>query len=325
MDLFARRLAKDKALRSAFVEGLGRIEEAAGGQVSIFEELYMLRLHEARDYLRARLQILPERLVILGSGLGAFASKLEDRQIIHYRDIPHFPRSGVKGHAGDLVVGTVRGHPVAVMRGRVHYYEGWPAQYVAFGVRALGLLGSLKTLVVTNAAGAIRQDVAPGEIVLLNNHINLSGQNPSRGLKNVELGERFCDMTYPYDKALATLVERVALRNGIMLRKGTHGILTGGPSYETAEEIRHLDFAGQGAASMSVYEVIAARQLGIKVIGLSLMTNDAAGRPGGASGISHMEVVSKDNRPVARGRRNLKNLIFEVLLELQRTEARSRR
>lgn len=222
--------------------------------------------------------------IVLGSGLGAFASQLGEPVAIPYSRVPHFPQSGVEGHAGQLVAGSVGGVPVLVLQGRVHAYEGRSAHEIVFAVRTLATLG-VRALVLTNAAGALRADLQPGQLVLLSDHINLSGLNPASG---PPLGPhpRFFDMTEAYSQRLRALAHEAARSP---LAEGVY-VSVPGPSFETPAEIRAFRTMGADLVGMSTtLETIAARQLGVEVLGLSCVTNMAAGVGTGA--LSHAEVL----------------------------------
>ena len=249
------------------------------------------RLSYALAYVRGRTDAPPRVGVVLGSGLGGVAAHLADAVVLPYEQIPEFPVSRVAGHPGRLVIGDLPGTdgPVtaAVLQGRVHGYEGWSALDVAFGARVLCLLGA-RVLVVTNAAGAVNPDLALGDLVRIEDHLNLSGQNPLTGPNDERLGPRFPDLTHAYDPALGARLEATAGRLGIKLRHGVYACMAG-PSYETPAEIRMLRTLGADVVGMStVPEVIAARHMGVPVVGVSLVTNFAAGV--GATPLSHDEV-----------------------------------
>jgi len=234
------------------------------------------RLSAAAEWLRGRLPHPPLVGVILGSGLGDFADGVDERVTIPYGDIPGFPASGVVGHSGMLVAGTVRGVPTVVLSGRVHYYEGHAMPVVVFPARVLGLLGC-RTAIVTNAAGGIDRSLKSGDLMLIEDHINLFGTNPLVGANDEDLGPRFPDMSDAYRKDLRSLALAVAKRQRIPLK---HGVYVGvhGPSYETPAEIRALRSWGADAVGMStVPEVIALNQMGVGVLGISCITNMAAG------------------------------------------------
>ena len=212
----------------------------------------------------------------MGSGLGAFAKELQGADTIPYQDIPHFPCSTVEGHAGHLLFGRYANVPLAVMVGRVHAYEGYSAQEVAFPARVLTSFG-VKTLVVTNAAGAINTAFKPGDLMIISDQLNLTGLNPMSGPEETELGPRFIDLTEAYHAKLRSMCDAAGRAIGLNLRQGVYAGLLG-PSYETPAEIRMLRAMGADAVGMStVLEVIAANQMGTKVLGISCMTNMAAG------------------------------------------------
>lgn len=254
--------------------------------------------------IRERTQIAPRVGLILGSGLGGFAAQVEGAVSIAYAAIPNFPQSAVEGHAGRLVLGTVGGAPVAVLQGRVHAYEGHAMEQVTFATRVLGLLGC-RALIVTNAAGGIRADLAPGSLVAISDHINLTGRNAAAGPNDPRFacapgaGERFFDMTAAYSPALRRLAMDEAARQGVALSEGVYlGVL--GPSFETPAEIRAFRALGADLVGMStVHETIVARQMGIEVLGISLVTNRAAGvtAPGReTAGTIHHEDVMETGR-----------------------------
>jgi len=225
---------------------------------------------------------------VLGSGLGAFASELRERTEIPYSAIPGWPTSTAIGHAGQLVIGRLGQLAVAVMSGRVHLYEGYSASQVVFGVRVLGLFG-VRSLVMTNAAGGVNLAYQRGGLVLISDHINLQGQNPLVGPNDEVLGPRFPDMSEAYSKAYREAAHGVAAELGVSLSEGVYAGLLG-PSYETPAEIRYLRAIGADLVGMStVAEVIAANHMDIKVLGISCVTNMAAGiQP---EKITHLEVL----------------------------------
>jgi purine-nucleoside phosphorylase len=242
----------------------------------------------AKEFLEGVLPVRPKIAVILGSGLGAFADELTDPVSIPYSDIPDWPRSTAIGHAGHMVAGKIGGVNVLVLAGRVHLYEGYTPQQVTFGIRVLGLMG-LQSLVVTNAAGGIGSHLGRGGIVLISDHINLQGSNPLIGPNEDAMGARFPDMTDAYPLAYRTATHKVARDLGIVLHEGVYAALTG-PSYETPAEIRYLKAIGADLVGMStVPEVIVANHMGIKVLGISVVTNLAAGIS--KEKLSHKEVL----------------------------------
>ena len=263
----------------------------------------------AKDFLESILPSRPGVAVILGSGLGAFADELTGSVSIPYSDIPDWPRSTAIGHAGRLVAGKIGGIDVVALAGRVHLYEGYTPQQVTFGIRVLGLMG-IQSLVVTNAAGGISSQLGRGGIVLISDHINLQGANPLTGPNDEALGARFPDMTEAYSKSYRAVTQKVAHGLGITLHEGIYAAVTG-PSYETPAEIRYLRTIGADLVGMStVPEVIVANHMGIKVLGISVVTNLAAGISG--EKLSHKEVL--ETGELVRG--TLVRLLKDVLPRL---------
>lgn len=234
-------------------------------------------------------EVEPPRVgVVLGSGLGAFASEVEGAIEIPYADLPGWPRSTAIGHAGQLIFGRVSGVPVAVLAGRFHLYEGYSPQQVVHGVRELGRMG-VHSLIVTNAAGGIRPDLAKGRLVLISDHINLQGANPLCGPNDDALGPRFPDMTEAYAATYREIARAAGGELGIELPEGVYAGLLG-PSYETPAEIRYLRAIGADLVGMStVAEAIAANHMGIRCLGISCVTNAAAGI--GGEKLNHEEVL----------------------------------
>jgi len=249
--------------------------------------------------------------LILGSGLGAFADQLLRPAAMDYRDVPHFPVSAVEGHVGRLVIGEIAGVTVAALQGRVHYYEGHDLLKVTFPVRTLILLGC-HTVVITNAAGGINQAYSPGELVLIADHLDLFPESPLRGALDPRLGPRFPDMTRAYSPELRALAQRVGGELGMSLREGVYAGLPG-PAYETPAEIRMLRTLGADMCGMStVPEVIAANHQGARVLGMSCITNMAAGMTGEA--LSHDEVTAT----AARVRATFARLLAGIVAALGR-------
>lgn len=233
-------------------------------------------IDDAVRAIRERSELEPRVAVVLGSGLGGFADAVEDAVEIPYGEVPGWPVATAMGHAGTLVLGGFAGVPVAVMRGRAHLYEGHPASQVAFGVRVLGRLG-VATLVLTNACGGVRDDLAPGDLVLVSDHINLQGTSPLVGANDDTLGPRFPDMTNAYDPALRAAALAAAARLGQTLSEGVYAAWLG-PAFETPAEIRMIRGLGGDLVGMStVPEVLAARHMGIRCLAISCVTNMAAG------------------------------------------------
>jgi purine-nucleoside phosphorylase len=236
----------------------------------------VIQEEEAREYIEWRTSLRPTVAVVLGSGLGAFADELEERVEIAYSDIPSWPRSAAQGHAGKLVIGKLGGLEAAVMAGRVHLYEGWTPMQVTFGVRVLGALG-VRGMVFTNAAGGINLALGRGGLMLISDHINLQGSNPLVGANDDSLGPRFPDMSEAYSKSYREVALAVAKELAIPLSEGVYAAMLG-PSYETPAEIRYLRTIGADVVGMStVAEVIVANHMGIRVLGISCVTNMAAG------------------------------------------------
>jgi len=247
------------------------------------------RIRDAVDAVRERTgDRRPTVGLILGSGLGGFADQLEDAVRVPYGELPGFPVSTVVGHAGTLVVGGMSGVTCVAMQGRVHYYEGHSAATVAFPARVLVALGA-RTLVVTNAAGGVNASFEPGTLMLIRDHLNLLGDNPLRGENDDRLGPRFPDMTTAYPAALRSLAREAAAELGVTLAEGVYASMSG-PTYETPAEVRMLATLGADATGMStVPEVIVANHMGARVLGISCITNKAAGITGEA--LSHEEVT----------------------------------
>lgn len=260
------------------------------------------KVKEAAEYIRSRYPKEIKVAAVLGSGLGAFADTLENPVSIPYEEIPNFARSTVEGHAGRLVIGEVGGVSVAVQQGRFHYYEGYDMEQVMVPVRTFGALG-IKTVILTNAAGSLRTSMKPGHLMLIRDHINMMGENPLRGPNDERFGPRFPDMTDVYDKALQHMTYEIALeiarekegkkpgeQVARFMHRGVYCALSG-PTYETPAEIRMYRFLGADAVGMStVPEAIAARHQGMKVLGISCITNLAAGMTD--ESINHEDVMA---------------------------------
>ena len=257
----------------------------------------------AAAYVGTQTPLVPRVGIILGSGLGAFAAQVESPTIIPYATIPHFPQSTVPGHSGNLILGHIAGVPVAVMQGRVHAYEGYAMNQVTFPTRVLGLLGC-KTLIVTNAAGGIDPAYRPGTLVAISDHINLTGTNAALGpneprfARTPGAGLRFFDMSSAYSSALLAIAHQAAETLGYKLPEGIY-LAVLGPSFETPAEIRAFRTLGADLVGMStVHEVIVARHMGLDVLGISLVTNAAAGVT--AEIIDHEDVMAIGRNVEAR-------------------------
>ncbi|MBD0380666.1 purine-nucleoside phosphorylase [Paenibacillus sedimenti] len=240
------------------------------------ETTVIQKIQEAAAFIRKETGIQPQIGLILGSGLGVLADLIEQPIVVDYSKIPHFPVSTVEGHAGELVVGTIQGKPVLVMKGRFHAYEGYGADTVSFPVRVMKELG-VQTLIVTNAAGGINTSYQVGDLMVISDHLNLTNRNPLIGPNDNALGVRFPDMSEAYSKRLRKLAHDVAASQNFKLQEGVYvGLL--GPNYETPAEIRMFRTLGGDAVGMStVPEVIVARHAGIDVLGFSCISNMASG------------------------------------------------
>lgn len=251
------------------------------------------RLRESKRYVEDRVRPAARIAVVLGSGLGPFADELEEATVLDCREIPHYPISTVEGHAGRWVFGKVAGIDILAMQGRVHAYEGYSVAAVTYPIHLMAEIG-IRDLIVTNAAGAVTARLQPGDLMLIVDHINLMYDNPLLGPNDPRLGPRFPDMSEPYSQELTAVAENVALDLGIPVEKGVM-VASKGPNYETAAEVEMYRRLGGDAATMStVPEVIVARYRGMKVLGISCITNLATGlsdRP-----LSHEEVVQVGRR-----------------------------
>ena len=267
------------------------------------------RAEHAAQTIRARISAEPRIALVLGSGLGDFGNEFEDAVAIPYQEIPGFPTSTVAGHAGRLVIGKVENVPVLAMQGRVHFYEGYSLEEVTFPVRTFKLLG-IKTLVLTNAAGGIDVQLSQGALMLISDHLNLMGVNPLRGPNDERFGPRFPDMSAVYSRELQEMACEEAQAMGVELRRGIYAALAG-PSYETPAEIHMLRGFGADAVGMStVPEAIVARQMGIEVLGISCITNMAAGL--GNEPINHEEVVETGKQVRETFTRLLRRLVVRL-------------
>lgn len=250
-------------------------------------------IQEAVTFIQSRCDQKPTIGIILGSGLGPFADTLENATRISYNEIPHFARSEAVGHANELVIGEIAGKVVVAMKGRFHYYEGYSLDQVTFPVRVMKMLG-IEKLIITNACGAVNTHFKPGDLMLITDHINLTGNNPLMGPNNPELGVRFLDVSEVYSKKLRGIVAGVAEKMGITLQNGVYAWWSG-PTYETPAEVRMIRTLGADAVGMStVPEAIIARHSGIETVGISCLTNMACGildQP-----LGHEEVIETAER-----------------------------
>lgn len=276
------------------------------------EDQFPLAEAAAQSILQ-RTSLRPRIGLVLGSGLGGFADSLTDAARIPFHEIPAFPRSTAIGHAGQMVIGNAGTVPVAVMQGRVHLYEGYSPQQVAFPMRVFGRMG-IHSVILTNAAGGINLNYQQGALVLIRDHINLQGTNPLVGPNDDRFGVRFPDMTHAYAKDYRAVAKEEAAKLGMNLHEGVYAALLG-PSYETPAEINYLRIIGADLVGMSTaFEVIAARHLGIKVLAISCVTNMAAGildQP-----LSHQEVMETGERVKS----SFEALLRAVLSRIERSE-----
>jgi purine-nucleoside phosphorylase len=284
----AKKSSRIKTSKTASSEKIAAITPTSSSLLGEFEHA-----NEAADFIFSRMTLKPKIALVLGSGLGAFADEFAAASKIPYAKIPHFPRSTAIGHAGKLVIGKVGAIPVAGMQGRVHLYEGYSAKEVAFPMRVFARMG-VKAVILTNAAGGIKREFSQGRLVVISDHINLQGVNPLTGPNDERFGLRFHDMTSAYDKRFREMTIGEGNRLGIGMYEGVYAALPG-PSYETPAEIRYLRAIGADLVGMStVPEVIAARHSGIRVLGISCVTNAAAGildQP-----LNHLEVLETADR-----------------------------
>lgn len=269
---------------------------------------------DALDALRARLREMPDVALVLGSGLGDLADEIDDAVRIPFSDVPGFVAPGVEGHRGMLVAGRLEGVRCIALQGRFHLYEGHSPAAVALPTRVMLGLGA-RTLLVTNAAGGLNRSFSPGDLMLIDDHINLLWRNPLSGPVHADEA-RYPDMARPYDPALQRMAERVAIEHGIRVRRGVY-VATLGPSYETPAEIRMMQWLGGDAVGMStVPEVLVARAQGARVLGISLITNYAAGIM--PAPLSHDEVVAAG----AAAREDFTKLVRGVLARMQTLDRR---
>jgi purine-nucleoside phosphorylase len=267
------------------------------------------RAEHAARVIRSRTSVQPRVALVLGSGLGDFGDELDDSVGIPYAEIPGFPTSTVAGHAGRLVIGKVEDVPVVAMQGRVHFYEGYSLEQVTFPIRTFKLL-DINTVLLTNAAGGIDVQLNQGALMLINDHLNLMGASPLRGPNDDRFGPRFPDMTEVYSRELQEVAVEEARALGVELRRGVYAALSG-PSYETPAEIHMLRGFGADAVGMStVPEAIVARQMGMEVVGISCITNMAAGL--GNEKINHEEVMETGKQVRDVFARLLRRLVVRV-------------
>lgn len=246
------------------------------------------KIQETTGFIYSKTNIKPRVGLVLGSGLGSFVREVNKEISIPYNSIPHFIPPTIEGHSGNLIFGNVGDVPVAVLQGRIHYYEGHSMETVVFPIRTLALLG-IEVLILTNSAGGFGETMAAGDFMIIEDHINLMGTNPLMGPNIKELGPRFPDMTEAYDPSIIGLMESIFQRHGTRFHKGVYCGVSG-PTYETPSEVRYLKMIGGKAVGMStVPEVIAANHLGLRVAAVSCITNLAAGIS--PNKLSHFEVT----------------------------------
>ncbi|MDQ0858538.1 purine-nucleoside phosphorylase [Bacillus sp. V2I10] len=266
-------------------------------------------IKQSAQYMKEKVKDLPEIGLILGSGLGVLADEIENPVKIPYEQIPNFPVSTVEGHAGQLVFGTLKGANVVAMQGRFHFYEGYDMKKVTFPVRVLKEMG-VKTIIVTNAAGGVNESFEPGDLMIISDHINNMGTSPLIGPNDSDLGVRFPDMSQAYSRELRTLAENAASELGIKVQEGVY-VGNTGPAYETPAEVRLARVLGGDAVGMStVPEVIVANHAGMKVLGISCISNMAAGildQP-----LSHDEVMETTEKVKA----NFLNLVKKIVADI---------
>lgn len=256
-------------------------------------EVILNNLQESVKYIQSKISEVPKTAVVLGSGLGLFADKIEDKVVIPYAEIPHFFGTTVKGHKGQFVCGKIDGTPVIAMQGRIHRYEGHEQYEVVHPVRTLAKLG-VQNIILTNASGGINEAYKPGELVIIEDHVNLTGNNPLLGPNIEEFGPRFPDMSETYNKEIITTIKKAASELGTQMKTGIYaGVL--GPTYETPAEVRMLRTVGGDMVGMStVPEAIAANHMGVKLGGISCITNMAAGIEKGK--LSHDDIKDQANK-----------------------------
>lgn len=278
----------------------------------------MQQIQDVVEFLEPRMGIRPEIAITLGSGLGAFVDRLEQAVKIPYSDVPHFQRPAVEGHDGHICFGYLNGVPVAVLQGRWHFYEGHSMNSIVIPTRALAALGA-HTIFLTNAAGGINLDFKAGDLMVIQDHLNMMGDNPLTGKDSVMFGPRFPDMSEPYCRECISALENSAQKLNIPLQKGVYVGLRG-PTYETPAEVKMLRILGADAVGMStVPEAIAARHLGMRVVGISCVTNMAAGIE--AKMLDHSEVQEAASRMIHR----LSSLIVDSLPEISQSHEKQKR
>ena len=276
--------------------------------------MFYEKVKESAQFIQGRTSLRPTTGIILGSGLGSLVDIMEERAVIPYTEIPHFPWSHVAGHAGNLVIGRIGQEIIAAMQGRFHYYEGFTMKEVTYPIYVMKLLG-IENLIVTNACGGINRDFEPGDLMILTDYINMLGNNSLIGENDERFGVRFPDMSEAYAKELIRKAEKTAEKLGISCKKGVYAIFSG-PCYETAAEIRAYERLGADAIGMStVPETIAANYLGMKVLGIACITNMATGIA--KTKHSHEEVM----RIAGESSEKLCSWVRQLLLDWHTAEA----
>jgi purine-nucleoside phosphorylase len=274
--------------------------------------MIMSKINEASQYILGKITKRPSIGLVLGSGLGIYVEHIENKIIIPYADIPHFKKTSVEGHSGALIIGEVGGVTVAALQGRFHPYEGYAMDEIVHPIRTLAALG-IKVLFLTNASGGINVDFHPGDLVVIEDHINLSGKNPLVGPNDPELGPRFPDMSNAYDQNLNNTLFHVAQKHQVQMKSGVYCSVLG-PTYETPAEIRFLRIIGADLVGMStVSEVIAANHLGLKVAAVACVTNYAAGIK--EEKLSHADV----KRVAEKAMVGFATLLTQTILELKKS------
>jgi purine-nucleoside phosphorylase len=272
-------------------------------------ETLVEKINEAEKFIEAKLDKKPDMAVILGSGLGGLVDCIENKKIIKYSDIPHFPVSTVAGHAGEFAAGYIDDKYILAMDGRFHYYEGYSLEKVTFPVRVMKALG-MNDIIVTNAAGGMNPEFAPGDIMIIEDHINLIGNNPLIGKNYDELGPRFPDMSEAYNKKLIDTAETCAAKLNIKIQKGVY-LAVSGPCYETPAELKMMRLMGADAVGMStVPEVIVANHAGMKVLGISVITDMAL--PDNLVPLDHERVVATADK----AKEKLTLLVKDIILSI---------
>lgn len=267
------------------------------------------KIHETSEYLSGKTSVKPEIGIILGTGLGGLVNEIEIEHTIPYEFIPNFPVSTVEGHHGQLIFGRMSGHPVIAMQGRFHYYEGYTMQEIAFPIRVMKDLG-VSLLILSNASGGLNPGFEIGDLMVIEDHVNLMGNNPLLGPNDSEMGPRFLDMSKAYDPLLIESVFRIAGHHNIILKKGIYAAVTG-PIFETPAEYNYIRMIGADAVGMStVPEVITARHMGMKCFAVSVISD--LGVPGKIVEISHQDVIDAASRAEPRMTTIIKDLLNDL-------------